>query len=384
MQKDNPLDIVKRNLFRLIRTGVFGDKEPLEPMTLSDWRTLLDLTLEQAVTGPAYDGLLQYVESKELDITVRMKLNWMSVVEGTDRVNKAINGTLVSLFSIFKDARLRPVLLKGQGLATLYPSPLHRSCGDIDVFFPLPDQADQADQWARENGTDCDDSDYKHLSYEWNGIKIENHHKMQVLLNKRLNRRLQDIVERELETNERAFVQIDGTTIEILPSTLNLLLIVLHIFHHALNEGVGLKQIVDLGVFLRKAGNIDYQKFREWMQELEMQKVADAIGGLCIQLFRFDKADIPFMSAYDEKLTRRITSDIFKGGNMGNKVFGFKQQQGNFLAKKSKAMMLHFCKSARYYRYCPREVVSNFTAKFAHSLKETNRANPPHNTTKEA
>ncbi len=51
------MDIIKRNFFRLLRSGALGEYERLEPMSDFKWNRLLQLLQAQQVTSIAYKGL---------------------------------------------------------------------------------------------------------------------------------------------------------------------------------------------------------------------------------------------------------------------------------------------------------------------------------------
>lgn len=363
------MNVIERNFFRLIKAGAFEQNEPLEPMSAWKWQQVYSMALSQAVLGVAYDGIEKYIEEGVVVLPLKQKLTWIGSVKTNEKMNQKLNESLVDIFSIFKKMNLRPILLKGQGLASLYPTPLHRSCGDIDIFFPFPHLAEKADEWAKANGTNLDDTDYKHLEYTWNDVCIENHTIMQVLMNKGLNKKLQKIIGTEIRCCDSEYVLINDERIETLPPTLNLLLLVMHITHHLINEGIGLKQFVDLAMFLRKKGDrVDFVKFEIWLKSLKMTHIAQIIGSILIKLFDFTIDEIPFVSYYEDKATEIVVKDIFIGGNMGKKTFSFKNDDISYMKRKSHAMLIHLSRSIKYFNFYPREINSNFWSKFAHSI----------------
>ncbi len=51
------MDIIQRNLFRLIRSGAFQTSEELEPMSVSKWNRLYKVAILYDVTGFVYQGI---------------------------------------------------------------------------------------------------------------------------------------------------------------------------------------------------------------------------------------------------------------------------------------------------------------------------------------
>ena len=264
----------------------------------------------------------------------------------------------------------RPILLKGQGMATLYNMPLHRTSGDCDIFFPLSPQGKKADEWAKANAEQTAVAEKGVLQYKWNGIKVEHHHRMLRLTNVFLNRTLQSIVNSEIRCCDSTYIYIDGTKIETLPPTLNLLYSMVRIAKYILNDGVSLKQVVELGMILRKIGDkVDFLKLQQWIEKLHMSEMAQLEGALLTGLMNFSPEEIPFMRPNHKDDITAITREIFN--LKGNHTYDwfFTQGKNVFVSTNNKsAMMWHINHSRRFFRYYPSETVTNFFTSFAHSL----------------
>ena len=53
----NELDIIKRNFFRILRSGALNEFESLEPMSAYKWNKLTSLVMAQGVEKIAQKGL---------------------------------------------------------------------------------------------------------------------------------------------------------------------------------------------------------------------------------------------------------------------------------------------------------------------------------------
>ena len=62
------MDIVKRNLFALIRSGALGEYTRLEPMTPCKWRKLGDMALSRGVASTVSLGLRHHQYDQGLGI----------------------------------------------------------------------------------------------------------------------------------------------------------------------------------------------------------------------------------------------------------------------------------------------------------------------------
>lgn len=366
------MDVIQRNFLRLLRSGAFGTQThgDIEPMSAWKWNRLYRISLMHGVAALVADGIEANRDKFFMQIPNSQMQAWRETTAGIEQANRDTNARLGQLFGIMNHERLRPILLKGQGSATLYPNPLHRTTGNIDIFFPYTPQAEKADGWAEANGTDVTMTEKNTLEYRWQGVKVKNHRGIQRLTNSILNRKLQSITEKEIRCCDSSYVIIDGVKIEVLPPTLSLLMTIIRITRYILNEGVSLKQIVDLGIFLRQDGDsIDYDKLQKWIRQLKLQNMARLIASLLKKLFYFDESEMPFISGKASESANDVISDTFRISGNHTTDWYFTQGKNIFVrTSDSSAMMWQVRHSARYFRYYPSETVTNFFSTFAHSL----------------
>ena len=131
--------------------------------------------------------------------------------------------------------------------------------------------------------------------------------------------------------------------------TFNLLLRLIHIARNIITQGISLRQLIMLGIYLRTTKDtIEYEVLKTWIRRLEMGHMARLEGSMLMELFDFTEQEIRFTDAAVDKKTRKAVDDIFQ------------------LTEKN--MMWHVKQSARYMRYYPTEAVTNFMRNFAHSM----------------
>jgi hypothetical protein len=190
--------------------------------------------------------------------------------------------------------------------------PVHSYAPTIDIFFPFQTQGKKADKWADENGTSVNDTKSYVLEYEWKDFKVNHFQRLCRLTNKLLNHSLQNIVEREFRENEASYLMIGGTKMETTSNTLELLTILLRISHQMLNDGIKLKQFVDLGILLRKVGDrVDFVRLQGWIDKLGLKRMAQASGWLLVRMFNFTEDEIPFLQADVKTDVQRIFDELF-------------------------------------------------------------------------
>ena len=366
------MDIIERNFMRLLRSGTFGDNEVAEPMSHWKWRRLFQMSLMHGVSALVYDGIMKRSDELFVNIPDDLRLLWQQNTKEVETDNRRVNNLTAELFQIFKKEQLRPIILKGQAIALLYPTPEHRTGGDCDIFFPYEPQALKADAWAHENGKVAEGQNRYTVPYTWKGMAVENHHRMQHLTNIWLNKRLQSIIEREIRCCDSTYVNIADTRIETLPPTLNLLIEITRIARYIINDGVRLKQLIDLGMMLRTIGaKVDFVKLQEWINRLHLQRIATLEALLLIELFGFSEDELPFFMPRHASNITSIAEELLQFDSTHSDEWYFTQGKNIFVkSNNSKAMLWQIKHSLRYFKFYPTEMTTNFIRNFAHSLSQ--------------
>ncbi len=364
------MDIITRNFFRLLRAGVFGEREEIEPMSAWKWRRVYHYSLMHGISAFLYDGIEKCNDQFYLQLPDDLRESWQKSTKEIEEKNRRESATLTDLYQSFSQQQLRPVLLKGQRLASLYPNPAHRLSNNIEIFFPFQTQGEKADQWARQYGTHLNETEKKQFTYEWKHTSIHHTHCLTRLTNRFLDSRLQHIIEQSFRESKANIVILGKQRIECLPPTLEILYILVSIAKRILSNGIPMKLFVDLGMMLRTIGDrVDFVKLQEWIEDLHMQKITHLSATMLITLFHFTDDEVPFLIPEKGKDNHHVIEEIFEIGNQNQSEWFFQQGQDIFVhTTNSSAMLWHVQHSSRYFKYFPAESVTNFFSSFANSL----------------
>lgn len=175
------------------------------------------------------------------------------------------------------------------------------------------------------------------------------------LTNPVLNHKLQDILDDE---------HSDMTT-------RHLLLLFISIVRHILNEGMPIRQLLELGIFLRQEGDkVDYETLGKWINSLNLSQMCQLEGQCLIMLYGFQAEDLPFLKDKKDKRVKDIAQELLEFTNTRSQDWYFSQDADSIFVHNSNtsAMFSHVRRSARYFRYFPSESLTNFFASFVHSL----------------
>lgn len=355
--------VTTRNLLRLLRAGIFGREEQVEPLSAWKWQRLYQLSVMHGVTALVYDGMQRCHNQFFFQMPENQHAQWEAAAKAVEHQNQRLNIRVGELAHIFADNHWRALLFKGQSLATYYDHPQHRTPGDADFFFPEEVQADDAALWAEDNGKDVAEGPSDNLRYQWQGISVEHHSQLARLTNPLRNRTLQQIIDRALSEAAPAYVVVNGARIETAPPTLNLLLIVIRVTKYLLSDGITMKQLSDLAVFLDKhAGSIDFDMLAKWVERLKLQGVVQLIGALTAETMGLDEELIPFLQKDGSPDIDRVVAEL-------SELRGEWRSSGDQSLfspnDNSPALFRRTRHSARYFSYYPSETLTSFLSSLA-------------------
>ena len=118
-----------QNLLSLVRSALWSVPAVDLPDDVN-WERVISLASRQTLLGLVADavGYLQEDRHPPKSIMTRLFARRAASI----RAHALINRRLGQVQELLCEKGLRPVLLKGQGLAMNYPDSLARQCGDID------------------------------------------------------------------------------------------------------------------------------------------------------------------------------------------------------------------------------------------------------------
>lgn len=311
-----------RNAFlALLRSGLWG-RDPLAEgfHRLSDeqWNLVFRLSGRQTVTGIVFDGICRLPE--DLQPSPAIFAQWVVAVDRIEGSNERMNDVLKSLVKLFADNRLNPVLQKGQGVAALYPEPLHRECGDIDFYFPERAENYMAVHLVRNCGAMVETMPDGSQNYEWEGIEIEQHPTIVDLCSPRAGKWLKEL------DDDPGFIPSTLADGLLVPSPeLNALLLNSHILKHTLGKGIGLRQMCDLAmVYHQISGAAGCQECGErifWLYRRGgILKWSRLVHSFLVDIIGLRKEELP----YSERIVPIVPllRIVEEGGNFGQYLSG--------------------------------------------------------------
>ena len=229
--------------FDFLRFCIGSAKEIPDSLKEVDWKELYAIAKKQCLVGILFDGIkklpAEYVEMKK-----ELLLQWMAESQMLEKANVRLNDAAIQVSEWFRKKGFRTCILKGQGNALMYPNPYFRTPGDIDIWVEGGDK--RVISFVRSISPH-EKACYHHIEFpSYKGVEVEVHYRPSFMLYFWHNRKLQKYYERvkEEQFSHRVMLGEQGE-IAIPTAEFNLIFQLTHIFSHLMNEGIGLRQLVD-------------------------------------------------------------------------------------------------------------------------------------------
>ena len=361
MQKVN----MKELFFALLRNALWHSDEPL-PKKLTAQRTakLLWGVEQQTVGGLVIEALVR----NKIEVPEDQYYEAIGMIYQIQQSSQQVTDSLKAFAGLMDEGGVRYVVVKGQAAASYYPNPILREAGDIDYYC---DEANMArslrllrEKWNVEPMKA--EADYQ---YEYHGVDFEGH----FMLSRRYSKRWDSYWEQLLREDPGAEVTVDGTRVKTLSPTLHTLYIFLHLYHHLLELGIGIRQFCDWAVMLHACRtDIDQEALRRHLKALGMERAYRACGWVLVECLGLPQEEFTYkLKEGDRRYVERILRVVFYRGNMGkyNKRSGFSGWKHNVEATGIKVS--HFMKFMPLSpSFSCRWIASELTRKFFLKLRQ--------------
>ena len=236
---------------------------------------------------------------------------------------------LASAVLLLREHDIEPVLLKGFGLAMLYPNPSLRQFGDIDLYVGLEDFHEACRllrtlpggyNW----GEEVDKGHQYNIEFGQYPMEI---HRVSADMNDPKVAKIYANIELDgLRTNTQR-VDYEGLEISLPSKEFMVFYTFYHAWHHFMITGVGWRQISDVTMALHAYhGQLDLDKLKQWFDSMHLTKPWQAFGYLMVEQLGLPKAEMPFYDAQCQRTAQRLYRKVMEVGNFGRNS-RFKQRR---------------------------------------------------------
>lgn len=315
MAFDKKLSQRERLFLRLVHISVSnGDSLGTIPTT-SDWEYMFREAQQQALSGVLFSAVerLPPVERPPRHVL----LSWYAFAERVKQANAVLDSEAVQVMKYLEGKGLPAILLKGQGVARLYPEPSMRQPGDIDVWVIAErgvtmKLAKSLNELAPET--------LLHTELALGGkTTVEAHFMPSYSYNPWRHRVMQRLFASFKAEALVCKVTLGEVGMVSVPTpAMNRVYLLCHLYRHLFDEGVGLRQLMDYYYCLRQGlTESEARETRDVVKRLGMARFASAVLWVLVKLLDLPESYCFLPPAAGQG--SRFLSEVMDAGNFGRK-----------------------------------------------------------------
>lgn len=286
----------------------------------NEWKNIYDFCLKQSLLGIGYAGLEKLSNSYSLETNI--KYQWIGDANQVILRNKLLNQRCIELQEMFAEEGFATILLKGQGNALMYPNPLLRQPGDIDIWVLSKDRNKKFDvnRILEFLNSKIDIKKqiigYHHVVFPvFDDVEVEVHWRPSWRSSPLYNYRLQKWFRNHSGYTESKELS-DRKGKIIVPSwEFNVVYQLQHMFLHIFQEGLGLRQVMDYYYLLKSDVRSVKSDLFSTLKYLGLRKFAGAVMYVMREVFLLDEQSM--IAPVDEKRGKFLLNEIMQSGNFG-------------------------------------------------------------------
>lgn len=346
-----------KNLFFDLLQVALGNKESLSKTPHpKEWIALYEESERQAVTSVMLGGIEKL--PKEQRPPTELLLQWIGAGQVIEQQGHHVNEAVAKLQRLHDEHGVKSVVVKGQVVASYYSNPLQRQTGDVDYYCDDNNFQKSLKAVTKKWGVEPkQEQSNKHVHFEHEDVTYEGHFLLANLYGKKRDAYWNKLMMEDRKTT----VDINGVAVCTLSPSLHVLYIFLHLYHHLLELGVGLRQFCDMAVMLKYA-DVELHLLKEHLQYLGIEKAYRACGSILVDQLGLKEEKLGYvLNETDRHYGKKILDVVMCRGNMGhfNKRNGF-----SGLKQKLESMIIKLAHFLKFWQLSPRYSCGWFWSEF--------------------
>ena len=315
--------------FELLLVAIGNRDRMTRPLSDKEWKEVLEMSIKQSLAGIIFAGV-ERLPKEEWPPQIFI-LQWLGLVTQIERRNRLTTDVCKEISNTFEHDGFKACVLKGQANHVYYPKELRnrRTCGDIDVWVqPHKDDRLTDDAYRNpirtvleyvQNSFDMNGLCWLHANIRSiRGVPVEVHLRPSFMNEPIRNIRFLKVFEdfnnctclKEIE---------DGVVIPAMKPEFDIVYQMNHIYRHLMDEGVGLRQVVDY-YFLLCSWNKQHERTKEdtmkIVGQLGMARFARALMWVLQELFELPEEYL--LCPVSESDGRFLLNEMMISGNFGH------------------------------------------------------------------
>jgi len=300
---------------KILAYGLSNDSSITPPnVDVVNWSKFYSFCESQAILGIG----LKCIDKLKSQLGIGLKipqgllLQWIGISEQIKAQNHLLNKRTNELTEYLANKGRKSCILKGQGNALMYPEPLLRTFGDIDVW--LEGSKKDIVEFVHKDYPQIN-VEYHHMQYPvFDDVEVEVHYYPSYCYNKWHNRRLLEYFNNE---SEKQFDNSTGQGFNAPTIPFNLVFQLSHMMRHFFTQGIGLRHAIDY-YYLLQQDITEEQKIElvDVLKRCGMYKFFRAIMWIEASVLGLNK-NLDIVHPH-ERAGHLILREMLKGGNFGH------------------------------------------------------------------
>lgn len=302
---------------------------------VQDWQTVYDFAVKQQIIGVC--SPTPYPVRVDQDVLFQ----WIGDEQQIRNQNKVLNRRIEVQSQILNEAGFRYCILKGQGNAEMYPDPGLRCAGDIDVWIDADEKS--VIGFVKKRYLDIEQT-FKHIKFPvFDDVDVDVHTTPLRLYYPSHKKELKKwvIAHKDEQFTHVISLSSNGVKVSVPTARFNVVYQMGHILIHLLDEGIGLRHMIDYYYVLRTLGSLSetekHEITEEW-QRFGMLRLATGVMWVEKEILGLPEEYL--IVEPNAKRGNMLLDKMLEGGNFGHHSSVQRLKDTYFAFRFAKAMHL--------------------------------------------
>ena len=314
------IDRNEKAVLHLIGRALFGHAVTLDSDT--DLNAVLREAKDQSMLATVYCSLTEEELSR---ISPADQQKWRMTFFKFVAKSQQLLYEQANVISLLEKNGTRFALLKGSSCAANYPDPSLRAMGDVDILVAPDEQRAVVELLQADGYSEVVEEDHHcHLTVRKGRVSVEVHREPNGLFineDEALRARIDAFFADALD-----HVQMENGY-PALSDRHQAVVLVLHKLEHFLAGGLGLRQLCDWAMFVKKRMTAElWGELEPLLESFGLLTFTLMVTRACIDHLGLPAEDAPWAATADKELSDKVMEHIIKSGNFGvkDKAYGEK------------------------------------------------------------